>query len=208
MRVDSFREPVTLPGRFVRLLPLARAHRDDLRAAARDPEIGNYLLDGPGSTLEDMDRLIALILDRQAQGTDLAFTTARAEDGRPVGMTRYLSIDRPNHAVEIGGTWLGREYWRTPYNTETKYLLLRHAFEVERAHRVFLKTDLRNERAQRAIERIGATREAVLREHLRLRDGHYRTSVYFSVLEGEWPRVKSDLETKLARPWNGSVPHA
>ena len=202
MRGESFRPPVTLEGRYVELVPLALAHRDALRAAADDPEVGRYLLEGPGTTLDDIERQITRLLERQASGTDLPFTILRATDRRPVGMTRYLSIDRPNGVVEIGGTWLDRRLWRTPFNTDAKYLLLRHAFEGEGAHRVFLKTDARNERSQRAIERIGAIREAVMREHLLLENGHYRSSVYYGLLAPEWPHVKAELEAKLERPWS------
>jgi RimJ/RimL family protein N-acetyltransferase len=153
-------------------------------------------------TLPELDSLFDLLLSRQSEGTDLAFTTLRADDGRPVGMTRFLHIDRKNDCVEIGGTWLGRAWWRTPFNTEAKLLMLRHAFEVEGAHRVSLQTDLRNERAQRAIERLGATREAVLREDRLLPHGYYRSSVFYSILRDEWPRLRAGLEEKVARPWS------
>jgi N-acetyltransferase len=161
------------------------------------------MLNGPGRSLEEMDALIALLLDRQASGTDLAFTIVRADDGRAVGMTRFLHIDRPDDAVEVGGTWLDRRCWRTPINTESKYLMLGHAFDVERAHRVCLQTDRRNERSQRAIERLGAVREAELREDRLLPSGAYRTSVMYSILASEWSTVKRGLEQQLARPWKG-----
>ncbi len=201
MHEESFRSPVTLEGRYVRLVPLDLAHRLALFEAGKDPEVGRYVLSGPGTTLEAMDGLMAMLLARRDAGTDLPFTTVRRSDGRPIGMTRYLNIDRPNEAVEIGGTWLERDLWRTPFNTDSKFLLLRHAFETEAAHRVYLKTDVRNERSQRAIERLGAVREAVLREHIRLRDGSYRSSVFYSILRDEWPAVRRGLEAKLARPW-------
>ncbi len=188
----------------MRLVPLDPAHRDALLAAARDPEVGRYLLERPGTTIADTERRIARLLERQANGSDLPFTILQASDRRAVGMTGYLSIDRPNDAVEIGGTWLDRRFWRTPFNTEAKYLLLRHAFETEGAHRVFFKTDARNERSQRAIARIGAIREAVMREHIRLENGHYRSSVFYSLLAPEWPSVKAELETKLERPWSAT----
>jgi N-acetyltransferase len=205
MRPDSFRPPVTLEGRLVRLVPLATTHRVALWHAGSDREVGRYLLNGPGATLKEMDALIALLLARQAMGTDLAFTTVRSGDGQPVGMTRFLHIDRANDAVEVGGTWLGRNWWRTPFNTESKYLMLGYAFDVGRAHRVVLQTDSRNERSQRAIERLGAVREAVLREDHALPNGSYRTSVIYSILASEWPTVKRALEDRLARPWNGPV---
>lgn len=205
MDPESFRTYPTLAGRFVRLDPLDPAHREPLAEAARDPEVRRYILTAPGTTPDEMGHVIRTLLDRRAEGTDLPFTTVRLSDSKPVGMTRYLNIDRPNDTVEVGGTWLDRTLWRTPFNTESKYLLLTHAFETEAAHRVYLKTDLRNERSQRAIERIGAVREAVLREHILLPDGQYRSSVYYSILAGEWPKVKRDLERQLARPWTPRV---
>jgi N-acetyltransferase len=205
MRPDSFRPPVTLEGRFVRLVPLAPAHRVPLWHAGADPEVGRFMLNGPGATLEAMDALIALLLARQTEGTDLPFATVRADDGQPVGMTRFLHIDRANDTVEVGGTWLDRRWWRTPFNTESKYLLLGYAFEVGRAHRVTIQTDLRNERSQRAIERLGAVREAVLREDHLLPNGSYRTSVIYSILDSEWPTVKRALEERLGRPWDDAV---
>lgn len=201
MRPESFRPPVTLEGRFVRLVPLAASQRVALWHAGADPEVGRYVLHGPGTTLGEMDALIAFLLAQQEAGTDLAFSIVRSEDDLPVGMTRFLHIDRQNDAAEVGGTWFDRRFWRTPFNTESKYLMLGHAFDVERAHRVVLQTDARNERSQRAIERLGAVREAALREDKLLRDGSYRTSVIYSILASEWPTVKRGLETQLARPW-------
>ena len=202
MGPKSFRRPITLTGRYVELVPLKKAHRDAVRVAARDPQVGRYLRHGPGRSLEEMDGLIDELLRAQAEGTDLPFTTCVLPERRPVGMTRYLRIDRANQWVEIGGTWLDSAFWRTPVNTESKYLLLRHAFEGEGAHRVQFQTDLRNERSQRAIARIGAVREGVLREDVVLPDGYVRSSVYYSVLGSEWPGVKQRLETFLARPWD------
>lgn len=201
IRMESFRTPVTLTGRWIRLVPLEASHAAALRVAARDPEVMRYLLGGPGETLDDMKAFISHLLDCQTAGTDLPFTTILLPEGRPIGMTRYLNVDRPNHSVEVGGTWLDPALWRTPVNTESKYLLFRHAFEVEKVHRVSLQTDLRNERAQREIARVGAVREAVFREDKLLPNGYFRSSVFYSILVSEWPRVKSDLETKLARPW-------
>jgi len=200
--MESFRTPVTLTGRWIRLVPLASVHAIALRAAARDPEIGRLMLRGPGETLDEMKEFISLVLEGQRAGTDLAFTTVLRAEDRPVGMTRFLNIERENLSVEIGGTWLDSALWRTPVNTESKYLLLRHAFETEKAHRVSIQTDLRNERAQRAISRLGAVREAVFRDDKLLRDGTFRTSVVYGILVSEWPRVKEGLEAKLARPWS------
>ncbi|MGD0250405.1 MAG: GNAT family protein [Thermoplasmata archaeon] len=202
MRPESFRPPLTLEGRFIRLVPLDRTHRIPLHEVGADPEVIRYLLNGPGMTLGELDSFLDVLQSRQTDGTDLAFTTLRASDSRPVGMTRFLHVDRKNESVEIGGSWLGRAWWRTPFNTEAKFLLMRHAFEVEGVHRVSLQTDLRNERAQRAIERLGANREAVLREDRLLPGGYYRSSVFYSILQEEWPRIRAGLEQKLALPWS------
>jgi N-acetyltransferase len=201
MRPDSLRTPLTLSGRHVELVPLERAHAEALLPAAQDPAVGQYLRDPPGPARAQMDDLIGRLLQDQAAGSALPFTTRLLPDHRAVGMTRFLRIDRENQWVEIGGTWLDPACWRTPVNTETKHLLMEHAFEREGVHRVQLQTDSRNLRSQRAIERLGAVREGVLREDVQLRDGYVRSSVYYSILAEEWPAVKRRLETALARPW-------
>ena len=198
--------PVTLTGRWIRLVPLGREHAVALRAAAHDPEVRRYLLHSPGETLAEMQALISRRLAGQTSGTDLPFATTLRSGDRPVGMTGFLRIDPENHSVEVGGTWLDSSLWRTPVNTESKYLLFRHAFEAQHVHRVSLQTDLRNERAQRAIARLGTVREAVLRDDKLLGDGSFRTSVYYSVLASEWPGVKDGLERMLAREWQAVFP--
>lgn len=199
--MEGFRHPVTLTGRWVRLVPLAREQAPPLRHAARDPAVREFLLHGPGESLEDMEFLIDYRLSHQKTGTELPFATVLRGTEEPVGMTGFLRIDPHNNSVEVGGTWLDSALWRTPINTESKYLLFRYAFETGKVHRVALQTDLRNERSQRAIARLGAVREAMLRDDRVLPDGTFRTSVYFSVLVHEWPRVKDGLEAMLAREW-------
>ena len=201
----EFRPPVSLAGRFVRLVPLEPAHAAALAAVAEDPVIWRYLPYGPCTTPEAMAGLIDELLRRQAAGTDLAFTVLAREDGTAIGMTRYLEIDRQHGRLEIGGTWYDEAHRRTPVNTDAKLLLLRHAFETECAHRVQLRTDARNLASQAAIERIGGVREGVLREHMLMRDGHRRSSVVYSILAPEWPEVRARLETLLARPWPPSA---
>lgn len=199
MRPDSFRLPLRLEGRHVRLEPLDPALGAALAPIWARPEVHRYLIGfEPDPARPDVHAMIDSLLKKQAGGTELPFTVVRTSDNRPVGMTRFLDIQRPHHKVEIGGTWLDPSVWRTPINTEAKLLLLRHAFEVEEAHRVLLKTDLRNERSQRAIARIGAIQEAVLREHLWLSEGFYRNSVYFRILRSEWPQVGASLRQRLA----------
>ena len=197
----AFRPPIELTGRFVRLVPLARAHAVPLAAAGADPEIWTYLPYRAAGDEGAMRRLIDLLLERQASGTDLAFTILLPPDHRAIGMTRYLEIDRSHRRVEVGGTWLGRAFWRTPVNTDAKRLLLAHAFEKEGANRVQFKTDLRNLRSQRAIERLGAVREGVLRDHMIMPDGVVRSSVLYSVVAQEWPAVRARLDAALDRPW-------
>ena len=129
---------------------------------------------------------------------DLPFAVIYLESGRVAGATRYLNIAPAYHGLEIGGTWYGADFRRTMVNTECKYLLLQHAFETLGCIRVQFKTDLRNTRSQRAIERIGAKREGVLRNHMILPDGRYRDSVFYSILDSEWFEVKKKLEEMMA----------
>lgn len=189
--------PVVLTGRIVRLEPLAEKHITELAVAGQDESIWQYMLYGVVTTEEQMRIWVFDMLERQAQGTDLPFAVIHLESKRTIGGTRFMDI-RPQHrGVEIGGTWYAPCYQRTAVNTECKYLLLCHAFEVWQCIRVQFKADLRNMRSQRALDRIGATREGVLRNHIILPDGTFRHSVYYSILANEWPIVKRGLEAKL-----------
>ena len=192
-------EPVVLTGKHVRLEPLSEAHIPGLTAAGGDPSIWRFMLYGEVTSEEKMGDWVRDILSRKAAGSDQPFAVIHLGSGKIAGATRYLEIRPAHRGLEIGGTWYGKEFQRTPVNTETKYLLLRHAFEVLGCIRVQLKTDLRNERSQKAIERLGAVREGVLRNHMILEDGLYRHSVYYSILDSEWPGVKARLEGLLAR---------
>jgi RimJ/RimL family protein N-acetyltransferase len=191
--------PLILTGRAVRLEPLSQAHVPDLLIVGLDENIWRFMVYAPVRDEAGMRAWVQDLLERQARGTDLPFAAIHQASGRAVGCTRLMDIQRANRGVEIGGTWYGAAYRRTAVNTECKYLLLRHAFEVWNCIRVQLKTDLRNERSQRAIERIGAVREGVLRNHMILPDGTVRHSVYYSVIDSEWPAVKAGLEAMLAR---------
>lgn len=192
-------EPVTLEGKTVRLEPMTEAHIPGLTQAGVDPLIWRYMLYGKIESEADMARWVQDILSRKAAETDQPFAVIHKESGQVAGATRYLEIRPPHRGLEIGGTWYGTAFQRTSVNTECKYLLLQHAFETLGAIRVQFKADSRNERSLRAIERIGATREGVLRNHMILEDGTFRHSVYFSILESEWPVVKTRLEGLLAR---------
>jgi RimJ/RimL family protein N-acetyltransferase len=196
-----FRPPVTLMGRTVELAPLSFVYEEDLVQAGQDPEVWRFMRTGDHSSPARMHELVAETLAWQGQARDLAFVILRLPERTAVGMTRFLDIQREHRSVEIGGTWLDRRFWgTTPYNTEAKYLLLRHAFEAEGCLRVQIKTDLRNLRSQRAIERLGAVKEGVMRKHCLLPDGHVRDSVFYSILTEEWPAVRARLETFLRRP--------
>jgi RimJ/RimL family protein N-acetyltransferase len=192
-------QPVTLTGRVVRLEPLAVAHVPHLTANGQDESIWQYIPYPPVHSEADMLAWVNDLLARQARGTDLPFAVIHLETGQAVGATRYLDIQPANRAVEIGGTWYAPAYRRTAVNTEAKYLLLSHAFETRGCVRVQIKTDLRNERSQRAIERIGAHKEGVLRHNLIMPDGYRRDSVYYSILAEEWPGVKTRLKAMLGQ---------
>ena len=188
-----------LEGRHVRLEPLGMGHAADLLEAGSDPSIWTYLSGSAFRDLADVEAYIAKVLAEVEAGRQIAFATVDLARGRAVGATRYLDIRREDRGIEIGSTWLWAAAQRTAVNTESKYLLLEHAFERLGALRVQLKTDARNLRSQAAIARIGAIREGVLRSHMIVRDGYVRDSVYFSVVDSEWPSVKAALLAKLGR---------
>ncbi len=189
--------PVTLEGKFIRLEPLSEAHVPELAIAGRDESIWQYMLYGLVTDEPAMRRWVKDILSRQERGTDLPFAVRLLSSGKSIGATRYIDIRPVDRGVEIGGTWFGVEYQRTAANTESKYLLLKHAFETLGCIRVQFKTDSRNEKSQRAIERLGAVKEGVFRNHMVLIDGTIRHSVYYSIIDSEWPAVKAWLEKKI-----------
>jgi RimJ/RimL family protein N-acetyltransferase len=191
-------EPVTLEGKFVRLEPMSEAHIPGLAEIGVGQTFWHFMLYGDMHSQADIGVWVRDIQARAERGTDLPFAVIHLASGRVAGATRYLNIMPRDRGLEIGGTWYGLDFQRTAVNTECKYLLLRHAFEVLRAIRVQLKTDLRNERSQRAIERIGAIREGILRNHMILPDGRYRDSVFYSILDTEWLQVKARLELMLS----------
>jgi len=190
-------EPVVLPGRHIRLEPLAVSHLEALAEVGLDEELWR-LIPIQVKTREDMLGYIRTALQQQKDGTSLPFATVDQSSGRAIGSTRYMNIDRANRHVEIGSTWIARDWQRTAVNTEAKYLMLRHAFEHFGCLRVELKTDVLNERSRNAILRIGAKQEGIFRKHVICDTGRVRDSVYFSILDSEWPEVKASLEKKLA----------
>jgi RimJ/RimL family protein N-acetyltransferase len=191
--------PITLQGNTVRLEPLSVDHVAGLAAVGIDNEIWRNMPYGEMKDEEDIARWVRGVLALAEAGTDIPFAVLHLSTGKIAGATRFMEIRPAHRGLEIGGTWYGAEFRRTVVNTECKYLLLQHAFEEMKCIRVQFKTDSRNERSQRAIERLGAVKEGMLRNHMILPDGYQRHSVYYSLLDSEWPRVKVGLEEKLGQ---------
>jgi RimJ/RimL family protein N-acetyltransferase len=192
-------KPVVLTGKHVRLEPMTKAHIQGLAKIGVGQSFWDFMLYGNMNSEEDMRGWVMDIISRGKKGTDLPFAVIHLASGRVAGATRYLNIMPSDRGLEIGGTWYGVDFQRTAVNTECKYLLLSHAFETLGAIRVQLKTDLRNERSQKAMERIGAKKEGVLRNHMILPDGRYRDSVFYSILDSEWAEVKNNLIRIMSR---------
>jgi RimJ/RimL family protein N-acetyltransferase len=193
--------PVTLVGKIYRLEPLEERHTQDLAEVGRDESIWKFMLYGDICSEMGVREWVHEMLERRERLGDLPFAVIHIDSGRAIGATRFMDI-RPEHkGLEIGGTWYGVEFQGSGVNTEAKYLLLRHAFESLGCIRVQLKTDQRNLRSQRAIEHLGAVKEGVLRNHMIRPDGVVRNSVFYSILDSEWPQIKQNLEQKLSRIW-------
>jgi RimJ/RimL family protein N-acetyltransferase len=187
-----------LEGAQVRLEPLTLEHHAALSEVGLDPELWQWI-PYRATTAEEMLGYIKSALKDQAAGTAQPFATVERATGRVIGSTRYMNIDEANRRREIGATWIAKPWQRTAINTEAKYLMLRHAFETLGCIRVELKTDALNQKSRNAILRIGAKEEGTLRQHVITWTGRLRDSVYFSVLDSEWPQVKAALEAKLTR---------
>ena len=190
--------PLILEGTMVRLEPLRMEHAEALLAAGDEDDIWRFVQPRPIG-LAGYRTYIRRALDETVLGQQLPFAVVRRRDDEVVGTTRYAHIDPPNRSLEIGYTFYGKGARRTPVNTESKLLLLRHAFETLRANRVWLQTDKRNERSQNAIARLGAKREGELRNERVLPDGRVRTSVVFGITPEDWPDVRERLLGYLAR---------
>ena len=186
--------PVTLTGDLVRLEPLDFQHAADLYAAGAEEQIWRYAARPALRSVPDAQEWIGECLDQVARGAEVRFAVIHQPAGKAVGSTAYIDIVRQHRTLEIGMTWYGAAWQRTGVNTECKYLLMRHAFEDLQTRRVALKSDSRNHRSRRAILRLGAVEEGMLRNHRIARDGVDRHTVYFSVIDSEWPAVKERLE--------------
>jgi len=190
--------PITLEGSVVRLEPIRREHAELFWDIAKDDleDIFRwipYSMKTPG----DFHKLVEKAFKEQDRGESVVFATVERSSGRVIGSTRLMNIDRQNRHVEIGSTWIAPQWQRTIVNTEAKYLMLRHAFETWGCMRVELKTDALNQKSRNAILRLGAKEEGTLRQHLITWTGRVRDTVYFSIIDSEWPEVKAKLEAKL-----------
>lgn len=191
-------KPVVLQGSYVRLEPLREDHIPGLAEIGAGQDFWNFMLYGDIKSEADMRNWVLDIMERGKKGGDLPFAVIHLASRRVAGATRYLNIMPNDRGLEIGGTWYGKDFQRTEVNTECKYLLLKHAFEDLKCIRVQLKTDSLNVRSQKAIERIGAVKEGVLRNHMILPDGRIRHSVFYSIIDSEWGDVKKRLEEMLS----------
>ncbi len=185
----TWAEAVPLVGRTVTLVPMAPDHAEGILAAADDDAVFEHLgIPRPANLTE-----AAAIVDDYLAMRPAISPWVQVVDGEVAGMTTFYDIDQVRRTVAIGHTWLARRWWRTPVNSEAKLLLLTHAFDDLGCVRVVWHTDIRNERSQRAIARLGATREGVLRKHRQRRDGSWRDTVTFSMLDDEWPHARTEL---------------
>jgi N-acetyltransferase len=190
--------PVRLVGAHCSLEPLAPEQHDELVAATRDGELWKLWYTSIPSP-EGMGAEIARRLDLQARGSMLPFTT-RDASGRVVGMTTYMNVDSVNQRVEIGSTWTAASAQRGPFNTECKLLLLGHAFETLGCIAVEFRTHFFNQQSRRAIERLGAKLDGILRNHQRASNGALRDTAVYSITAAEWPTVKTHLRWQLDKP--------
>ncbi len=191
-------EPVVLEGEHVRLEPLSLSHLDGLCEIGIVEELWRWI-PTQVTTPEQMKAYVELALTERANGVSMPFAQIERKSGRVIGSSRYMNIEKAHRRLEIGSTWIAPAWQRSAINTEAKYLLMRHAFEDLGCMRVELKTDSLNEKSRNAILRIGAKQEGIFRNHMITSGGRIRHTVYFSVIDTEWPGVKAKLEQKLGR---------
>ena len=187
-----------LEGDRVRLEPMQRDHLDALLEAGRYEELWRWTRSN-ATTRETMSAYMDEAFTEAGNGTALPFVTIDKPSQTIVGSTRFANIDHNNRRVEIGWTWISPHFQRTYINSEAKYLMLRHAFDVWDCVRVELKTDVLNEQSRTAMLRLGAIEEGVLRRHVMTYNGRFRDTIYYSILDHEWPAVRARLEARLRR---------
>ncbi len=189
-------EKVILQGKFVTLAPLAYEHLDALYEAASDESIWLWTTNVVKSK-DDLRRYIETALEEFERKASLPFVTMEKSSEKIVGSTRFGNLDRKNQKAEIGWTWINPAWQRSFINTEAKLLMLTHAFEIWKCVRVEFKTDVLNEKSRKAIRRLGAKEEGILRQHVFTDTGRLRDTVYFSIIDKEWQNVKANLSAKL-----------
>ncbi len=189
-------QPVVLRGRAVRLEPLTEDHAPALTAAGLHPELWRWI-PTPVTSADEMRAYVSTAVDEMRRGVSLPFVIVDQATSKVIGSTRYANISRADRHLEIGWTWITPAFQRTVANTEAKLLLLTHAFEELQCIRVEFKTDLLNERSRNALARIGAVEEGVFRKHRVTASGRVRDTVYFSIIDAEWPAVKERLVSRL-----------
>lgn len=192
--IDLWSQPVTLTGKTVQLEPLSISHIHDLTIAGRDKSIWQFMLYGEPITNYGMEKWVEEILHRRDVDGEIPFAVIHIASGKAIGSTRFMEMRPENKGLEIGGTWYAVNFQHTGVNQECKFLLLQYAFEKMGCIRVQFKTDLRNIRSQKAIEKLGAKKEGILRNHLITPEGMIRDSVYYSILKDEWTAIKPILE--------------
>jgi len=193
-------EPVILDGRHVRLEPLSKSHLAALTVEGTDAAIFQHY-PVAYSSAAGMRAFFDDALQMREKGTGQPFVIIAKSEGKPVGSTRFGNIAREHRRAEIGWTWLAPRAQRTGINTEMKYLMLRHAFETLKLMRVEFKTDSLNEKSRRALLRIGAVEEGIFRNHMITSSGRIRHSVYYSIIDADWPKVKSHLEELMSKAY-------
>lgn len=198
--MTSWLKPTSLEGNLVKLEPLIATHREDLLKAASDGKLWELWYTSVPST-ETIDSYMDTVFKNQKAGLALPFVVIEKKTGKVVGSTRYMNADAPNRRVEIGSTWYSQSVQRTGINTECKYLLLTHAFEVLQTIAVEFKTNFHNFPSRNAILRLGAKQEGIIRNHRIDHNGNLRDTVLFSILDNEWPTVKTSLEFKMRRAY-------
>ncbi len=197
----SWPPDVELHAEHISLVPLETAHCVALSEAVRDGELWRLWFTNVASP-EDMGGDIAARLRLRDQGASLPFTVIGRASGAPIGMTTYMNIDPVNRRLEIGSTWYRKAVQRTAVNTECKRLLLGHAFETLECIAVEFRTHALNTASRRAIERLGARLDGILRSHLVSRNGTLRDTCVYSIIAAEWPTVRAHLDWQLQRPWS------
>lgn len=197
--MTTWPEPFSVEGRFVSLVPMTFDHQGDLEEAAADGDLHRLwytMVPKPGAVADEIKRRLAL----REKGSMLPFAIIDKATSKAVGMTTYMNIDAVNRRVEIGSTWYRKSVQRTPLNTECKLLLLGYAFEELSCIAVEFRTHFLNQQSRRAIERLGAKFDGILRSHMILANGTVRDTAVYSIIAGEWPMVRANLTWLLEKP--------